>query len=651
MKRKIMLISIVLLSLFMVVPAQTNIVAYTTNPERSEILWSSGYWAPPLTNNPAHWGVSWESKFMYEVLFDWNSIKTGEERLVGFIGQSIEWGDSGKTITIKLRPEAKWSDGTQINADDVVYTFWIVYAGPGGPLNATFTKRIEKMEAVDTTTVKVTLKDDFKYSRLVYFQFVGRWQIQPALVWSQMAADPLTNSGGLYLLTNNWLDDDFPEAYKVCSGMYKPHSVAIDNSWALYERRDDWWGKGVLTTDLPAPKYIGMKSFPNNFAQSTEFISDGIDWFGGFVQSMDRVIEDNPSISTYYGQEEPYFASLSGMVEIVPNHLRYPLSEKWLRQAIAYATNVRDMIDIGASGYLEPARVTYLDDRSSMLATLYDSSVNDQYAFTYNLTKADDLMETHCLSPTTPSDPNNPDSSPVGKWYTKDTPPDKRIGLTDAWPLVPGFNVKVGPFTMYSVLGWSDFTLHLTTFSMQMEQLGITINPSYPEYGSFVAHSQNMDFDLLLYGNGPGLMDRPLTIFNYFYGPAGQSVNTSGWYNPNYETLLEQFEVAEPGSAEELNLASQLQEEIAKNLPAIPLFANGYWYSYNTMYWINWPTEANQMMPPMAMWAFGNTGLMNQLVWSLKKGTGQKPTATTPWPVIPVFFAFVVVVYLSKKKK
>ncbi|MFX1254715.1 MAG: ABC transporter substrate-binding protein [Promethearchaeota archaeon] len=649
--KKIVIVPAVVLILIMMLPAQIDTFAFQA-PARDEILWSSGYWAPPLTNNPTHWGPSWESKFMYEVLFDWNSLKTGDDRLVGFIGESMTWGDAGKTLTIKLRPEAKWSDGNQIVADDVVYTFWDLYAGEGGPLNSTFTKRLEGIEKVDDTTVKVTLKDAFKYSRSVYFQFVGRWQVLPSHIWPQIAADPDTNEGGLYLMTVNWLDPDFPEEYKVCSGMYIPHSVAVDNSWSLYERRDDWWGVGVLSPTLPVPKYIGMKAFPNNFAQSTEFISDGIDWFGGYVQSIDRVIEDNPSISTYYGQEAPYFASLSGMVEIVPNHLIYPLNQLWLRKAMAYAINRQDMIDIGASGYMEPARVTIMDDRSPVLADYYDESIQDEYAFDYNLTKAEDYMLQGCLDPATHSDPGDSNSPAVGKWYTKDTPAAQQTGLTDAWPLVPGFNVQVGPYGIESVLGWSDFTLHTTTFSLQMQQLGITINPSYPDYGGFVADSQNMDFDILLYGIGPGLMDRPLTIFNYYTGPAGQGVNTSGWYDPTYVTKVEQFEVAEPGSTQELSLASDLQEELAKNLPSIPLFANGYWYSYNTMYWINWPTEASGVMPPMAMWQFGNAGLMNQLVWSLQKGTGQKPTATTPWPlIIPLACALFVVLYLKKKKR
>ena len=124
-------------------------------------------------------------------------------------------------------------------------------------------------------------------------------------------------------------------------------------------------------------------------------------------------------------------------------------------------------------------------------------------------------------------------------------------------------------------------------------------------------------------------MDGALAMFNYFTGPAGRGVNTTGWYNPTYVEYLNQFEVAIQGSDEEKELATKLQEEIARDLPSIPLFANGYWYSFNTQYWDGWPTEATNVMPPLAMWGFGSTGLLQQLLWSLNQNVGQTLPAVT----------------------
>jgi peptide/nickel transport system substrate-binding protein len=308
---------------------------------------------------------------------------------------------------------------------------------------------------------------------------------------------------------------------------------------------------------------------------------------------------------------------------------------------MAYSLNIQDMIDIGVSGYLEQARVGRIDDRSPLLADLYDPSVEETYGFSYDLQKAKDIMNEHAIQVD-------------GVWYTKDTPTEWQDEYDDALPSTTGYNVKIGPYTIETPNGWSDFELHIETFQLQMEDLGIEINLETPEYSEFVGDSQSMNFELMLYGLGPGLLDSALTNFNYFYGPEGRGVNTTGWYNPDYVQLISQFETTVQGSEEEKNIAYQLQEEIAKGLPSIPLFGNGYWYSYNTEYWVGWPTEEANVMPPMAMWAFGTTGLMNQLLWSLEANTGQSPAQSNDAnsiPAVVLMFSFVVMVTLKRKSR
>jgi|TARA_B100000085_G_scaffold180300_1_gene164498 peptide/nickel transport system substrate-binding protein len=594
----------------------SNINAQTEiSIERDQILWSSGHWGPPGINNPAHsLSASWESKFMYDILFDWNSVL--DEPLVGFLGKTMEWSADGKNINIVLREEAKWSDGESINSEDVVYSFNEIYAAKNGPLNASFTEKIQSVVTNGDYGVIVTVNEGFEFSKSVFFQFIGRWQIMPSHIWPDVMEYEMYAGNNKYQMTVNWLEPSFPDELKVASGMYFPHSQAVDGSWSLYERNDDWWGFGVLSDKLPDPKYIGMKSYPSNFAQNSEFISGEIDWFGGYIQNIGAEIDRNPYLSTYFGNNDPYFPSLSSIVEVVPNHEIYPLSEHWFREAIAYGLNVYDMIDIGASGYLEPARVARIDDRSSLLADLYDPTIEEQYGFSYDENKANEILNENAIKQD-------------GVWYTKDTPEKFQDDLTDSLPNVDGFNVQIGPYDLKTVIGWSDFELHADTLQKQLAAIDIEINVQNVEYADFVGASNSMNYEILLYGLGPGLMDGALAMFNYFTGPAGRGVNTTGWYNPTYVEYLNQFEVAIQGSDEEKELATKLQEEIARDLPSIPLFANGYWYSFNTQYWDGWPTEATNVMPPLAMWGFGSTGLLQQLLWSLNQNVGQTLPAVT----------------------
>src|SRR5438874_11619570 len=66
-----------------------------------------------------------------------------------------------KVWTVKLRKEAKWSDGSPITADDVVMTV-NMQKNPALDTDAAFDwGELDKVEKVDANTVKFTLKDIF----------------------------------------------------------------------------------------------------------------------------------------------------------------------------------------------------------------------------------------------------------------------------------------------------------------------------------------------------------------------------------------------------------------------------------------------------------------------------------------------------------
>ena len=57
---------------------------------------------------------------IYETLFLYNMLDGSLEPL---LGETYEWNDEQTQLTIKINNDAKWSDGTDVTADDVVYTF------------------------------------------------------------------------------------------------------------------------------------------------------------------------------------------------------------------------------------------------------------------------------------------------------------------------------------------------------------------------------------------------------------------------------------------------------------------------------------------------------------------------------------------------
>lgn len=77
------------------------------------------------------------------------------------LASSWDFDSSGTQITLKLRKDVKWHDGAAFTADDVVYTLLRGIKPPDGvsigSFNPTFLQSVASVQALDASTVKLTL--------------------------------------------------------------------------------------------------------------------------------------------------------------------------------------------------------------------------------------------------------------------------------------------------------------------------------------------------------------------------------------------------------------------------------------------------------------------------------------------------------------
>lgn len=75
-----------------------------------------------------------------------------------------------KSITWKLKPDLKWSDGSAVTAEDAIFTWKYCTAPDGGCAQGAYFEGVTNVEAVDASTIKVSFADPKPYP---YSAFVG----------------------------------------------------------------------------------------------------------------------------------------------------------------------------------------------------------------------------------------------------------------------------------------------------------------------------------------------------------------------------------------------------------------------------------------------------------------------------------------------
>ena len=96
-----------------------------------------------------------------ELLFDSLMVPAADEpdAVYGLVAESAEVADDGNSVTFRLRPEARFADGSPLTADDVVFSFDTLKT-KGHPIYHQTLQDVVKAEALDPRTVRYTFQGD-----------------------------------------------------------------------------------------------------------------------------------------------------------------------------------------------------------------------------------------------------------------------------------------------------------------------------------------------------------------------------------------------------------------------------------------------------------------------------------------------------------
>jgi peptide/nickel transport system substrate-binding protein len=521
-------------------------------------------WSLPTYTHQDGGGMMWEGLAYFRIFADENAP---------WLAESMEYtNDDFTELTIKLRPEAKWSDGVQVTSADVVFTLQGQLDNNSLAYHASFEQFVTSIEAVDDLTTVVTFNQPaprFAFEVLT-LKFDTGINILPAHVF-----------------------DGVEDVNALAGGIEMPHSgpysiVFWDQTQKILDLREDWWAVEAGLIDSPDVKRIvipnlGGQVGANMEAVAQQIVNNDMDTALDFRQSIiASAIEQNPAITSHTGNQPPY-----GYLDWWPNSLWMntqlaPYDDARVRRALSLAIN-RDQID---EIVYEGAQVTTIYpfplypglegfvDRADVQASIAEHEPRK-----FDLAASAALMEEAGFA-------MNGD----GLW--------ERDGET-VNATIQGFGGIHGDIVPV------------------MEQM--LINAGFEGSVNFGDDSFQQMVDgvpgLYMFGHGASLAD-PYAALELFHGRFSASIGTaagnnrfSRYNNPEYDAILDEMAPLASDDPRFEELAAQAIDMYWAEQIDIPIIQWLHRIAYNQTYWTNWPT-ADNIGPGVngAFWA--HTGML-----------------------------------------
>ena len=507
---------------------------------------------------------------MFETLYMYNMLDGSLKPMIA--DGDYVWNDAHTEITVKIKPAAKWSDGTPITAQDVAYTF-DTNVKLGNAKGNGYKPYVDSVTAVDDKTVLIKAK----------------------LTDAGVAVNPLQLICFLeecYVVQKAWIQtlearcNNDPAAMKkdpgddvVWSGPYTKYYA--DDQKVVLIRDDNYWGQDAsMWGKLPIPKYIAHAIYADNAATETAFKAGQIDVDQQFIANVqDLWLKDNLPISTYM-DKAPY-----GICVNMPTawyNLDIPLLQSAdVRKAIAMAVDY-DAINKNAMTGQSP---TFADvPRSCMNPT-----PGEQAAFDHDAVK--DLQ-----------------------WVGNDIEGAKALldkaGITDSdgdgWREYNGEKITLNACAPN---GWTDWMAAMEIVAAAGKGIGIEITTEFPEwsvYQTVVTAAKQTDYDIFMMWTDSATPAQPwgrirMLMSSEFNGVEGNWSGNWGHYsNPDIDTIIKQIPV-ETDAAKLKELYTQAVKIYLTDVPSFSLmYRPDKFHAVNESVWTNFPdAEDGRNIPPM----------------------------------------------------
>lgn len=281
-----------------------------------------------------------------------------EGNLVPAVAESYEISDDQTTYTFKLRDGVKFHDGSEVTADDVVYSIERCADASDGNVLAPAFSSIKSVEAPDDRTVVVTLNE-------------ADGDFLPYLTTAIVPAD----------------NSDY-ENNPIGTGPYKFVSRSVGDSVVL-QKFDDYWGDGTNGGNPAQIENVTVKAVTNPDTIITNLQGGSLDLFIHMTQDQTDQLDDSFTIAE---------GTMNLVQALYLNNSYEPFKDVRVRQALCCALDRQKIFDAVNSGkgtalgsavypayqkYFMPELVdTYTTDTEKAKELLTEAGYPDGFEFT-----------------------------------------------------------------------------------------------------------------------------------------------------------------------------------------------------------------------------------------------------------------------------
>lgn len=514
---------------------------------------------------------------------------------------------------VKIRKGIKWSDGVDLTASDVVFTFNMIMSNKGINQCDYYNSVFKSVEKVDDYTVKIVTKESFP--RLALKFGVTIWgndlRIVPEHIYSKVG-DVTT----------------FKDSNPVVAGPYTVKAYDELGKWILYQRREDWQNStvGVVTGKMPQAKYILVKALGDDTTRQMAMINNEVDIMCEVTPEILEVMTSaNDKIACWY-DSFPYATSDDPCSKgIAFSMAKDPYSSADFRWGVALAMNFDEISTSIFDGVGRASCLPILTATSAMQELYYKPLLPWLEEFTL------DLGDGTTVKPFDSGYAERMGQKLRDQGYDIPTDHDQLIDMfgVGCWKYDPeaatklfikaglekkddGWYYKGQPFTIkmsYLANTEAQAGRGLVAAYDQLVKFGFNCTLSSESSATWDTNGATGDFEIAGYWPTGGITKDIYSQINGWDAdlivPLGQRGSGQGsrWNNKEATEIIHEMAKLSPEDEKSYQLGLEFLKIAIKDMPFIGFHSGVKFVPTNSTYWTNYPCAKNPYNGPWWWWS------------------------------------------------